>query len=137
MTDAKVNYNFEESPLGSNQLLVKNEEGRTVEHLELILASKAFGEVLEFDGIVDDAYGMINIDDKREIRTTQIDTADTFVVGAAVYFDPGAASAAGKLVDTSGSGNVAVGTITYVDAGVAIGFRPYVQNMSATGLVVT
>lgn len=137
MTDAKVNYNFYEEKIHDKQPLVQNTEGRTVEHLELILADAYFGEVKEFDGIVDDGYGRINIDHEREIYTTQIETTDTFTVGNTVYFAPGGASAAGKLVDTSASGNVAVGIITMVNAGVGIAFRPFVQRLNATGLVVT
>ena len=137
MTEAKVNFNFEEVLVDSNQVLVQNTEGRTVEHLELVLCEKYFGEVCEFDGIADDAYGMININHNRLIETTQIAVGDTFVLGEPVYFDPGGAGAAGELEATGGSGNVAVGICTRVNNGVSVQFRPFVQRLNATGLVVT
>ena len=133
MVDAKVNYNFHESAVDVDQVLITNSSGAAYVHLELVLEDKLFGEVIEFDGIADSATGMININSKRKISTSQIDTGDTFVVGAPVYFHPG-----NKVLEvTSASGNVAVGTCTAINNGVSVEFRPYVQNMSATGLVVT
>lgn len=133
MVDAKVNYNFHENFVDIDQVLVANGLGYDVVHLELVLLDKLFGEVREFDGIANGATGMINIDSKRRITTTQIDVVDVFVVGDPVYFHP-----ANKVLEVTGAvGNVAVGTCTKINNGVSVEFQPYVQNMSATGLVVT
>ena len=133
MVDAKVNYNFHEEFVDVDQVYVANESGVDFVHLELVLLETLFGEVMEFDGIADGALGYININSKRLISTTQIDVGDTFVVGDPVYFHPG-----NKVLEvTSAIGNVAVGKCTAINNGVAVEFMPYVQNMGATGLVVT
>lgn len=133
MTTAVQNYSFEERKLGSKQVEVENDLGYAVKHLELVLINGYFGEVRSFDGIADGARGIINIDDEREIVTAQIDTGDTFVLDAPVYFH-----VANKVLEvTSASGNVAVGICTYVNNGTAVGFKPFKQRLSATGLVVT
>ena len=137
MTEAKVNYNFEEAVVSNKQVTVTNNLGRAVEHLELVLLNGYFGEVRDFDGIADSAIGHINIDSDREIGTTQIDTGDTFNVGDPIYFEPGGSTVAGKLRAASATGNAAVGIITKVNAGVAITFKPFVQRTSANGIVVT
>lgn len=133
MTEAKVNYNFEESLDSMNQVKVTNNLGYAVEHLELVLINGYFGEVRDFDGIAAAARGTICIRDDREIRTTQIDTGDTFVLDAPVYFNP----TTKVLEAASASGNAAVGICTFVNNGVAVGFKPFAQRLSATGIVVT
>ncbi len=135
MTEAKVNYNFEEAKVGEKQVAVTNSNSVTVEHLELVLLNGYFGEVREFDGIAAGASGMINIDSDREIGTTQIDASSTFTVGGVVYFEP-STSAAGKLYATSITGRAPVGIATKVNNGVSVTFKPFVQRVSATGIVV-
>lgn len=133
MTEAKVNFNFEESTVDAKQVLVTNDLGFDVSHLELVLINGYFGEVKEFDGIANGATGYINIDSDRTIGTTQIDTGDTFVVDSPVYFH-----VANKVLEaTSAAGNVAVGICTKINNGVSVEFRPFVQRTSAAGLVVT
>ncbi|RLI54176.1 MAG: hypothetical protein DRP09_13825 [Candidatus Thorarchaeota archaeon] len=133
MVEAKVNYGFHESEVDINQVLVTNNLGYAVSHLELVLLDKMFGQVVEFDGIADGASGMIDINPNRKISTTQIDVSDTFVVGNTIYFH-----VANKVLeDTSASGNVAVGTVTKVNNGTSVEFMPFVQRYGATGLVVT
>ncbi len=136
MTEAKVNFNFTETKVGAKQVLVTNDLSRTVDHLELVLLDAYFGEVREFEGIADSASGYINIDADREIATTQINTGDTFVVGNVIYFEPGGSSAAGELRAASGSGRAAVGIVTAINNGVSVTFRPFVQRLDATGIVV-
>lgn len=133
MTEAIQNFSFEEARLGVTQVEVTNDLGYAVVHLELVLINGYFGEVRDFDGIADGARGLINLDDEREIRTKQIDTGDTFVLDAPVYFNPTT-----KVLEVTGAaGNVAVGICTYVNNGVAVGFKPFKQRLSAAGLVVT
>ena len=133
MVDAKVNYNFHESEVDIDQVLVDNGSGGDFVHLELVLLDTLFGEVLEFDGIADGASGLININSKRKISTTQVDIGDTFVVGAPVYFHP-----VNKVLEVTGaSGNVAVGICTAINNGVSVEFMPFVQRFGTTGLVVT
>jgi len=135
MTDKKVNFNFEESYLGEKQIVVTNNLGRTVKHLELVSLDGYFGECREFDGIVTTAKGLINIDSDREIRTNQINTDDTFTLGSVVYFVPGGSSAAGVLRAQTEATAIAVGICTFINAGVAIGFRPFVQRLSEPNIV--
>lgn len=134
MTNAKPNYNFEESYVNQKQVLVTNNLGRTAEHLELVFLSGYFGEVREFDDIANAATGMININDERQVFTTQIETTDTFVVGQVVYFEPGGSSAAGKLRATPEPTAIAVGIVTQVSAGVAVEFKPFKQRGEVNGL---
>jgi len=133
MVDAKVNYNFHESEVDMNQVKVTNDLGYAVEHLELVLIATMFGQVTEIDGIAIGADGMIDLNPNRKISTTQIDTGDTFVIGAPVYFH-----VAHKVLEvTSASGNVAVGICTAINNGVSVEFMPFVQRTDVTGLVVT
>lgn len=133
MVDAKVNYNFHESEVDINQVLVTNDLGYAVEHLELVLIATMFGNVVEFDGIADTAEGYIDINPNRIITTTQIDISNTFVVDDPVYFHT-----ANKVLEvTSAIGNVAVGICTKINNGVSVEFRPFVQRTGVTGLVVT
>lgn len=123
-TQAVVNeYNFSEITAGADgdrQVLITNGEGRTALPFEIILQDAAFpfycGEVREADGIADAASGRINIDHNRVIRTEQITAADTFVVGAKVYFHPGGSGAAGTIIDAA---SVAAGDIEF---GICEGF---------------
>ncbi len=133
MVDAKVNYNFHESEIDINQVKVTNDLGYAVSHLELVLIATMFGQVTEIDGIADSAAGMIDLNPNRKISTTQIDTGDTFVVDAPVYFHT-----ANKVLEVTGaSGNVAVGICTAINNGVSVEFMPFVQRTGVTGLVVT
>lgn len=138
MTDVKPNYNFYVSEIDKKQVTVTNDLGRTVEHNELVLLDAWFGEVCEIDGIEDDASGNICIDSNRKIQTTQIDTSVTFADGDTIYFTPGDDSDAGTLTNASATGNVAVGMLTdKYESGTFIEFIPFVQRLSADGLVVT
>lgn len=130
MTNAKVNFNFEESYLGEKQITVKNTLGRVVEHLELAILDGYFGECCEFNDIANNAYGKLNIESDREIRTNQINVTDTFTIGSVVYFLSGGSVAAGQLRSTAEQGSVAVGVCTFINVGIAIGFRPFVQRLS-------
>ncbi len=137
MTDAKVNFNFEESLLGVKQVKVQNTLGRKVAHLEFVWLGGYFGEVREFDGIdkgatatpLVGASGLINIDYNREVRTNQIKDDDDFELGGIVYFVPGGDSAAGLLRAGYVKHGVAVGICTFINEGVAIGFRPFAQQI--------
>ena len=133
MTEATQNFRFEEARLGVTQVEVANDLGYDVVHLELVLINGYFGEVREFDGIANGARGIINTDDEREIRTRQIDTGGTFVLDSPLYFNP----TTKVLEDASAAGNVAVGIVTYVNNGTAVGFKPFKQRLDAAGLVVT
>jgi hypothetical protein len=89
---------------GDTQPLMTNGEGRVLEPFEIVLDSVGplyCGEVREADGIAIAGKGRINIEHRRVIRTAQIEVTDTFVVGAKVYFSPGGAGAAGKIVDAA------------------------------------
>jgi len=110
-------YNFSEatdaSGLGDMQVAVTNGQGRAALPFEILLQAVApfyCGEVRDPDGIANGASGRINIEHRRTIRTAQIDPADTFVVDAEVYFQPGGAGAAGKIVDLASK---AAGSIKY------------------------
>ena len=129
-TAAQRNYQFEESYAHVKQVKVTNNLGRTALHLELVHLDGYFGEVREFDDIASAATGYICLDSEREIRTTQIETTDTFVVGQDVHFVSGAAAAAGKLRSVPAATSYAVGKCTYVSAGVAIGFKPFPQFLA-------
>lgn len=129
MTEAKQNYSFEENYFGVRQVLVTNNLGRAIEHLEIVYLDGLVGECVEFDGIANGASGYINIADERVISTEQIETTDTFVVGGMVYFVSGGAAAAGKLRAGAGHGGVPVGVCTAVIAGVAVEFRTMKQNV--------
>ena len=138
-TQAEQNaYNFSEvtgGARGDRQPLITNGEGRTVLPFEIVLNSVApyyCGEVREYNGIANGAQGRVNIDHNRVIRTEQIEITDTFVVGAKVYFLPGGAGAAGKIVDASATGAIefgvcegfggSAGAHTYIDV------RPYAYD---------
>lgn len=135
MTNAKVNYNFEENLLENKQVVVANSLGRALEHLEIVSMGGFFGEVRDFDGVAIGANAHINIDADREIRTTQINTTDTFTIGSVVYFVPGGSSAAGVLRAQTEVTAIAVGVCTFINAGVAIGFRPFIQRLSEPNIV--
>lgn len=131
MTEATVNNNFEESYVNVKEVLVTNNLGRAVEHLEIVALDGYVGEVREFDGIADTASGMINVNPDRKIYTTQIETTDTFVVGGVVYFVSGGSAAAGKLRSGYVADGIPVGVCTEVQAGTAIEFKPFVQQAGA------
>lgn len=139
MAEVKVNeYDFSEVTdgvgLGDAQPQIKNTEGRTVLPYEIVMQGTApfyCGEVREYDGIVDDGLGRINIEHRRVIRTSQIkkDTT-TFAVDAEVFFSPGGSGAAGVIVDADvAAGDIAFGRITAVGGGTGaytyLEIRPY------------
>jgi len=128
MTAVTTNYSFFEEQLSKVQIEVKNELGRDVENNELVIIDGLFGNVVDFEGIVDDARGLIDITTDRVISTTQIDTSDTFAVDDIVYFLSGKAAAAGKLIVTNDSGAVAVGICTKINNGTSVSLRPFAQN---------
>jgi len=130
MTEAKVNFNFEESYISDKQVKVTNNLGRTAEHLEFVWLDGYFGEVREFDDIANAASGVININNFRRVWTTQIETTDTFTVNGIVYFVPGGAAAAGKLRAGYQADGIPVGICTEINAGVAIEFRPFPQKLA-------
>lgn len=142
-TEVKANlYDFSEVTEGAGgdtQPLMTNGEGRKLEPFEIVLDSVFpfyCGEVREQDGIAIGALGRLNIEHRRIIRTAQIEVTDTFVVKAVVYFHPGGAGAAGKIVDLAGkaAGDIEYGTCegfggaggahTYIDV------RPFAYNES-------
>lgn len=124
MTEAKVNYNFHENFIDVDLIKITNSSGTAYVHLQLVYEDGYFGEVREFDGIANGATGYINIYSKRKITTTQIDTGDTFVLGANVYLNP---TTAVLEVDYA-LGSVAVGIATKLNNGVSVEFMPFKQN---------
>lgn len=139
ITGVGVNdYNFSEVEINSFHVPVTNNLGRDATEKELVYLDYWFGEVCEYGGIANGAAGRINIDHNRIIRTAQIETTDTFTVGNTVYFLAGGSSAAGKLVDSSAGGAVAVGTITGEGgtggAQTYVEFRPFLQKANNDGL---
>ena len=128
MVDAKVNFNFEESFVEVDKVLVTNNLGRTAIHLELVALDGYFGEVRDFDGILDGETGYININPRREVRTTQINISDTFVVGGIVHLISDGSLVTSVLRSTPETDAVPVGICAFVNAGVAIGFVPFAQR---------
>lgn len=126
MTEVAFNHDFTEVESGARQVLVTNDLGRTIEHHELVYLDGWFGEVVELDGIADNATGYINVDWERKIRSNQVEATDTFTVGNTMYFVPGS-GAAGTLTDAAGGTGVAIGTIT--DEGGTGGAQTWVEFM--------
>ena len=133
----KPNFGFTEKYLNENQILVTNNLGRTVEHLELVLLDGYFGEVREMSDIKDSVPGIINIDHLRTVITKQIEVTDTFTVKEVLYFLPGGSGAAGKLRATNEPGSIPVGIITEEEgaggAQTAVGYRPFIQTKNLGG----
>jgi hypothetical protein len=97
-----------------------------------------YGIVMEHDGIANGATGRIYVlQPDTLISTAQINTADTFVAGAAIYFKAGDSSAAGTLEDSAAGGAVAIGTIESAKgapgAHTSVSFRPYSQVVNYGG----
>lgn len=115
-------YNFSELTEGGGgdvQPEITNGEGRALLPFEIVMNAAApyyVGEVREADGIAIAGSGRVCIDDRRVIRTEQIEATDTFVVGATVYFHPGGSSEAGTIIDAA---SVASGDMAY---GICEGF---------------
>lgn len=128
MVDAKVNFNFEEREVDINQILVTNNLGRVVSHLELVYLDGHFGEVAEFDDIADGATGMINLNPNRRIGTTQINITDTFVLGGVVWLVCHGTLATSVLRDAYVAEAIPVGICTKVNNGTSVEFRPFVQR---------
>jgi len=109
-TEYTVNsYDFSEVTESDVQVQVTNNLGRTALDREIVNLDGYVGEVVEYGGIANAASGRININHERTIRTAQIQTTDTFVVGQPVYFLSGGSAAAGKLRATNESGSVVYG----------------------------
>jgi len=135
LTQAVVNeYSFSEVTENDKQPLITNGLGRDVLASEFIFQDGYFGEVKEYDGILDGATGRININADRTVRTAQIEVTDTFTVGNVLWFAGGGSSAAGKLVDADNGDGVQVGIITGSSGSAGsetyVEFRPYVQLIS-------
>ena len=128
MTDAKVNFNFEVTEVDVHQVLVTNNLGRVISHLELVYLDGYFGEVAEFDDIADGATGMINIDPNRQIATTQINITDTFVFKGIVWLVSHGVLATSVLRDAYVADAIPVGICTKVNNGTSVEFRPFVQR---------
>ncbi len=128
MTEAKVNYNFEESYVHVQQVKITNNLGRTVLHKELVTFDGFTGEVLGMDGILNGATGFINIYPFRHIGTTQINVTDTFVVGQVVHLTTHATIASSVIRATPEVDTVPLGICTVEDSGTSITFMPFVQN---------
>jgi len=106
------NYDYVELYLGKQDVIVTNDLGRDVDHLELVYLGGYFGEVREYDGIADSASGVVNLSRDRVIQTKQMEATDTFVAGQIVFFLPGGSSAAGLIRATPESGSIPVGRCT-------------------------
>ncbi len=124
-------YMFSTPFLGIKSVKVTNNLGRTAELAEIVYLDGWLGEVQEVDGIANLATGYIGIDHEREIKTAQINTAATFVVGNTLYFKPGSSSVAGTL-ESSASQAYAIGKITAfggtAGAHTWVQFKPFLQK---------
>lgn len=133
MTEAKINYNFHENFIDVDLRKITNSSGAAYIHMQLVYEDGFFGEVREFDGIADSETGYINIFPKRKISTTQIDLADTFVLGSPLYFDP----VTELLEDADAVGAYKVGFVTKVNNGVCVEFQPFAQDGRAESVEMT
>lgn len=129
MTVYDYNFNLSIREVG-DQVTVTNDLGRTAIYGEIVLLDGMYGIVMEHDGIADNATGRIYVlQPKTLISTAQINTASTFVAGAAIYFKAGNSSAAGTLEDSADGGAVAIGTIESAvgdaEEHTSVSFRPY------------
>ena len=139
MTAVKSNtYNYTETKLSDNQVLVTNNLGRAVVFGEFVYLGGYFGFVEDYDGIANGAAGYISIGANREVSSEQVEATDTFVVGNVMYFVAGGSSAAGKFTDAAGATGIAVGTITGEEgtagAQTSVRFRPYLQKVDNANL---
>ena len=105
-------YNFSETTEKDEQILVANGLGRTVLSREIVSLDGYVGEVMEYGGIADSSSGRININHRRKIRTAQMKSTDTFVVGQPVFFLSGGSIAAGLIRATNEAGSVLYGKCT-------------------------
>ena len=129
MTTYGYNFDLAIREVGE-QVTVTNDLGRTAIYGEIVLLDGMYGIVMEHDGIADNATGrMYVLQPNTLISTAQINTASTFVAGAAIYFKAGSSSAAGTLEDSADGGAVAIGTIESAkgEAGAqtSVSLRPY------------
>ena len=127
--------NFSEVTLSDKQPLVTNNLGRDAAPFELVYLGGYFGEIREYEGIVNGEDGRINIDSDRTIRTKQVEATDTFTVGNVIWFKSGGAGAAGTLVDANSGSDYAAGIITEEEgtggAQTSVTFRPFAQRLDA------
>ena len=124
--EAKINeYDFSEVTENDVQVSVVNNLGRDALAREIVHLDGYFGEIMEYAGIVDAASGRININHRRTIRTAQIETTDTFVIGQIVFFLSGGSSAAGALRATNEVGSVPYGIC--IGFGETGGARTYIE----------
>lgn len=133
MAEAKVNaYNWSEVTESDNQVTIINTSGRAYTNREIVNEGRYVGEVREYNGIANGASGKINIEERRKIRTSQIEITDSFVVGQLIYFLSGGAGAPGELRATPVAGSVPVGFCTEEGGGAGthtyIEFRPFDQD---------
>ncbi len=127
---------FSELTIHDDQPIVINTLGRTAQQMEYVFLEGYHGNVMRYSGIADGAQGHININHRRTIRTTQIDSQTTFITGSELWFVSGGSTAAGQFTGTDpGSGDrIAAGRITgfggSAGAHTYVEFRPYVQRVS-------
>jgi hypothetical protein len=138
--DNKVNpndYNFTEKKLLSNdgpvEMLVTNNTTRTMKFGETVFLNGYIGEVMEQDGILASADGLININPDRHISMNQVDVADTFAAQKnPIYFLPQTNSDPGEWKDTDAVGLVSFKAEVIESAPAAtppyIVFKPPYQN---------
>lgn len=135
-TVVELNNNYAEREKGSSLRLVTNNLGRTVAYKELVYLDGFFGSVEEFNGIIDDASGYIDIAADREISTTQVASGATFTAGNTLLFEGGGSSAEGELTSIATATTIPVGKITgEFGTGAAqtgVKFIPFVQNLGIT-----
>ncbi len=137
MTKYNYNYNLAIREVGE-QVTVTNNLGRTAIYGEIVLLDGMYGIVMEHAGIADEATGRIYVlQPDTLISTAQINTASTFVAGAAIYFKAGGSSAAGTLEGSASGSAVAIGTIESfggsAGAHTSVSFRPYSQVVNYGG----
>ena len=137
MTTYDYNFDLAIREVG-DQVTVTNNLGRTAVYGEIVNLDGMYGIVMEHDGIANGATGRIYVlQPDTLISTAQINTASTFVAGAAIYFKAGDSSAAGTLEADAGGSAVAIGTIESAKgapgAHTSVSFRPYSQVVNYGG----
>jgi hypothetical protein len=130
-------YNFTEKKLLSAKMAVEmsvtNNTTRTMKFGETVFLNGYVGEVMEQDGIIATATGLININPDRHISMNQVDVADTFAAQKnPIYFLPQTNSDPGEWKDTDTTGLV-VFKAEVIEAAPAatpayIVFKPPYQN---------
>ena len=130
-------YNFTvKKQLDSNvvtEVSVTNDTTRTMLFAETVFLNGFVGEVIDQDGILAGATGLININPDRHISMNQVDIADTFAPQKnPIYFQPQTNDDPGFWVDTTLAGRVIVKAEVIEAAPAAtppyIVFKPPYQN---------